>query len=221
MPLSQYLSLRDQPYRPSTFPAINPPRLRAYYSTQYTVDCAYLGNCYPNPVRTGGQYSNVDNKYVGAFLNRAYGPVLVLRGKMPRTPRTASGQRRMGAGQLRYWSMCQNESLTTTAGAGCLYDEQVPLTKRRRYAIVTSLPADRPRNARRECGVGFIPWPANGDGAGHPDDALLLMRNMLPSPDFHHAVQDTRTPGDEAAVLGPYLPTGTYMSIEDFERRGC
>jgi hypothetical protein len=221
MPLDQYLELRDQPGKPSTFPAINPPRFRAYYSTQYTVDCTYLGNCYPNPVRTGGQYSNVDNKYVGAFLNREFGAVLVLRGKMPTTPRTGHGEPRMGTGQLRYWSMCQNESLTTTAGAGCLYDEQVSLAKHRRYTIVTSLPADRPYNARRKCGVGYIPWPANGDGAGHLNDALLLMRNMLPSPDFHRAVQDTQTPGDEIDVMGPYLPSGIYMTTADFERRGC
>jgi hypothetical protein len=221
LPLDVYLSLRDQPGKPPTFPAQNPPKFGAYYSTLYTVNCIYQGVCDPHPARTGGQYSNIDNKYVGAFLNREFGPVLVLTGKMPKTPRTHGGERRTGKGQLRYWSMCQNESLYTTAGAGCLYDEQVPLTKHRRYTIVTSRPADRPRNARRRCGVGFIPWPANGDGAGHLDDALLLLRNMLPSPGFHRAVQDTQVPGDERAVMGPYLPSGRYTTTAQFEARGC
>jgi hypothetical protein len=221
LPLQTYLSLRDQPGKPPTFPAQDPPGFGAFYSSLYTVNCVYQGICDPHPARSGGQYSNLDNQYVGAFLNREFGPVLVLTGKLPRTPRTHGAEARMGKGQLRYWSMCQNESLYTTAGAGCLYDEQVPLTKHRRYTIVTSRLADRPRNARKRCGVGFIPWPANGDGAGHLDDALLLVRNMLPSPGFHRAIQDTRVPGDELAVMGPYLPSGRYMTKARFEARGC
>jgi hypothetical protein len=221
MPLSLYLSLRDQTGKPPSFPAQNPPKFGAFYSTAYTVNCIYLGNCDPHPARAVGQYSNIDNQYVGAFLNREFGPVLVLTGKLPITPRTHGGERRMGKGQLRYWSMCQNESLYTTAGAGCIYDEQVPLARQRRFTIVTSRPADRPRNARKRCGIGFIPWPANGDGAGHPDDALLLVRNMLPSPGFHRAIQDTRVPGDERVVMGPYLPNGRYMTKAQFEARGC
>ena len=221
LPLQTYLALRDQPGKPPTFPAVNPPRFGAFYNTAYTINCVYLNVCEPNPVRSGGQYSNRDIAYVGAFLNRQFGSVLVLRGKLPTTPLTYGREKRMGQGQLRYWSICQNESFATTAGAGCLYDEQVPIDKDRRYTIVTSLPADRPANAYRRCGVGFVPWPENGDGAGHPDDALLLIRNMLPSPSFHQAVQDTRVPGDEAAVMGPYLPTPTYVSKSEFEALGC
>jgi hypothetical protein len=44
---------------------------------------------------------------------------------------------------------------------------------------------------------------------------------MLPSPSFHHAIQDTTTPGDERAVLGPYYPVGHYTTAAVFERRGC
>ncbi len=221
LPLETYLALRDQPGRSSTFPAENPPHFGAFYNTAYTINCVFLDVCEPNPVRSGGQYSNRDVSYVGAFLNRQFGPVLVLRGKLPTTPQTYDREKRMGEGQLRYWSICQNESFATTAGAGCLYDEQVPINEDRRYTIVTSLPDDRPANARKRCGVGFVPWPANGDGAGHPDDALLLIRNMLPSPTFHQAVQDTKVPGDEAEVMGPYLPTATYMSTAEFEDLGC
>jgi hypothetical protein len=86
---------------------------------------------------------------------------------------------------------------------------------------VTSKVGDRPGNATADCGVGFIRWPKRGDGAGHPDDALLFIRNMLPAPGFHHAVQDTRVPGDEREVMGAYLPHARYMSKADFEARGC
>ena len=50
----------------------------------------------------------------------------------------------------------------------------------------------------------------------------MQIRNMLPAPGFHHAIQDTRTPGDEHRVLGSYLPTATYYSGKRaFERLGC
>jgi hypothetical protein len=127
----------------------------------------------------------------------------------------------MGSGQMRYWSLCQNESIATTRGAGCLFDEQVPLDEDRWYTIVTSRREDRPDNARKSCGVGFIPWSKNGDGEGHLDDGLLLLRNMLPSSGFHRAVQNTAVPGDEEQVMGDYLPQTEYTSTDEFENRGC
>ena len=47
------------------------------------------------------------------------------------------------------------------------------------------------------------------------------MRNMLPSAGFTHAVQNSKTPGDEKTVMGSYLPIGKYMSVKQFERRRC
>ena len=156
-------------------------------------------------------------------MNRGFAKrhVLVLRGKLPTTPGTGAGVKRMGRGQMRYWSICQNESLYTTIGAGCLYDSEIPVDKHGNYTIVTSRPGDRPKNAARSCGVGYIPWPAKGDGAGHLDDGLLIVRNMLPSSTFHRAIQDTKKPGDEASVMGPYLPKGTYTTKAAFQKRGC
>lgn len=221
LPLSTYLSLRDQPDKPSTFPAQNPPLFRAYYNSAFSIQCAYLGECGGNPPRTGGQYSNIDNNYLSAYVNREFGPVLVLRGTLPTTPPTFQRVPVMQEGQLRYWSICQNESYATTRGAGCLYDEQVPVDAENQYTIVTSLPGDRPSNATERCGVGYVPWPENGDGAGHPNDGFVIVRNMLPAADFHQAVQDTKLPGDEEQVLGPYLPRGTYMTTAEFEQLGC
>lgn len=221
LPQPLYEALRDQPGKPRTFPADDPPAFHAYYNTAFSIACGYQGQCSGSPQRTGGQYSNADNNYLAAFVNRGFGHVLVLHGKLPTTPETMAGERRMGRGQLRYWSLCQNESLYTTKGAGCRFDEQLPLNRRREYTIVTSLPADRPTNATKRCGVGFVPWPKRGDGDGHLDDGLLLVRNMLPAHSFHRAVQDTKTPGDEKSVLGPYYPRGTYMGTKRFEQRGC
>jgi hypothetical protein len=215
--------LRNQPGKPETFPAAPTPDFREYYNQSWAIGCWYQGNCSGQPTRTGGQYSNIDNDYVAAYVNRGFpaGPVLVLRGKLPTTPHTGPNVTRMGIGQMRYWSMCQDESLFTTKGAGCVYDAQVPVDEHGYYTIVTSLPGDRPSNATTRCGVAYIPWPKNGDGDGHLNDGLLIMRNMLSSPSFHHAVQDTTTPGDERDVLGPYYPKGTYTTKAAFQRKGC
>ena len=223
LPASLYASLRDPAGASPTFPATAKPTFRAYYNTGFSIACSYQGNCGGAPERVGGQYSNIDNQYVAALVNRGFaaGPVLVLTGRLPKTQRTGAKVKTMPAGQLRYWSMCQNESLATTRGAGCVYDAQVPVDKRGSYTIVTSTAADRPKNATARCGVAYIPWPKNGDGAGHAEDGFLLVRNMLPSASFHQAVQNTKTPGDEAAVMGPYLPKGTYTTNQKFERRGC
>jgi hypothetical protein len=223
LPQAVYQALRDQPGKPRTWPAASTPVFRTYDDTQFAIACGYLGQCSGDPARIGGQYSNIDNQYMSAFVSRRFaaGPVLVLYGKLPTTPPTGPGVRRMGTGQLRYWSICQNESLYTTIGSGCVHDSQIPLTRGRRYTIVTSLSSQRPSNAVKRCGVAWIPWPADGDGDGHDHDGLLIVRNMLPSPRFHHAIQDTTTPGDERAVLGPYYPVGHYTTAAAFERRGC
>lgn len=223
LPPSAYASLRDQAGKSATFPAELSPVFRTFYNTGFIISCWYNGNCSGTPAKTGGQYSNIDNEYVAAFVNRGFaeGPVLVLKGKLPTTPDTGPDVKRMGNGQMRYWSICQNESLFTTVGAGCLYGAEIPVDKHDNYTIITSTAADRPKNAKSKCGVGYVPWPAAGDGAGHLDDGFLIVRNMLPSSNFHQAIQNTATPGDEASVMGPYLPKGTYTTKAAFEQKGC
>lgn len=111
--------------------------------------------------------------------------------------------------------------MATTRVQDCVNDEDVVTNRKGRYTIVISSAADRPSNAVRRCGVTWVEAPRRGDGAGHPDDDLILIRNMLPSKRFTHAVQNTSKPGDEKAVMGEYLPTSTYSSVETFEKRGC
>lgn len=222
LPLREYELLRGFPGLPATYPAAPTPVWHTFYNTQLTLECTYLPWCVGPAEHTGGQYSNIDNQYTSASINRGFGPLLVLTGVLPRTPATLAGQPVMnGDVDLRYWSLCDNESVATTRVVGCLYDEQIPTDAAGRYTIVASLPQDRPANATAACGVAWLPLSATGDGAGHPDDGYLIMRNMLPSPGFTHAVQDTRTPGDESVVLGPYLPEGVYTSRAAFEDRAC
>jgi hypothetical protein len=158
-----------------------------------------------------GLGENADNKYVAAYLSQEFGPVLALRAKLPRTPKTFNGEATMGGGQMRFWSMCTG--VLTTQTFGCVVDKDVPVDSKRRYTVVISTAAARPRNATAKCGVAWLPW-------GPVPKGIAVMRNMLPASTFTHAVQNAKR-GEEKTTLGAYYPVGTYSSKAAFEKRGC
>jgi hypothetical protein len=220
-PLSAYLALRGSD---PTFPAQDPPAFWRVFSISSDVACIYQATCGGSPALAPGQYSNLDNAYAVAMVNRGFadGPVLVLRGRMPVTPKTFGGEPTAASTvDMRYWSLCQNESLATTKVASCLDDEQVPVDGTGNYIIVTSTTHDRPKNANAACGVAWLAWPKHGDGEGHLNDGSLLLRNMLPDPSFGSAVQNVSVMGTESSVMGAYLPSGSYTSKAAFEALGC
>jgi hypothetical protein len=164
-------------------------------------------------VGSGGFYENPDNNYIYAQMDQTLGQVLVLHAKAPTTPHTSDGEKRMGSGQLRYWSICTNNPQTTQF-YGCTYDEQVPLDEHGYYTIVISTAAARPSNATLACGIAWLP-------AGALPRTELIMRNMLPSAGFKQAIQNVQV-GHEQQDMGVYYPAGAYYaSALDFERTGC
>jgi hypothetical protein len=216
-----------QAHRDNFEPASNPPAFRATYGIPFLLQCDYRGDCSNNPERNTRFYANADNQYLYSFLNREIGEVVVIRGRIPQTPQTMEGQEFFSDGLLRYWSLCQNEFYSQEVKE-CLFDEQVKINPDGFFTIVTSKPEDRPDTASEECGVGYLPWPNNGDGfsfiEGRMDDldsSFLILRNMLPADDFDQAVQNTSIAGDEAEVMGEYMPKARYMSRSEFEGLGC
>ncbi len=199
------------------------------YNATYANQCNFLNNCQSNPVRLMGYYANLDNQYAAAWLDREIKPIVVIRGKIPNVPATLNGDATFddAQSQLRYWSICQNEYFSQKV-TQCLFDEQIYIQPDGKYLIVTSLLEDKPDNATSECGNGFLEWSKDGDGFGiregrenHGGDGLLLVRNMLPSASFNQAVQNTATPGDEASIMGDFLPTAEYFTKAEFEALGC
>jgi hypothetical protein len=197
--------------------AHDPLQWHVFFNTLYALGSAWeeaygVPNQMPSD-RQGGFYSNVDTTYATASGSRSIGPVLVVRGRAPSSPRTEAGERRMGGGQVRYWSLCENERYTQRF-IDCAHDEQIPLTRHRRFTVVVSQPSQRPANARAECGVTWLRW-------GGQSEALLILRHMLPSPRFVHALRRVERPGDELRVVGDYLPEGRHMARASFEQNGC
>ncbi len=221
---AQYEALRYKANVAPYFPAEPRPVWRVQYNRAYLL-ALYTPGVIPPSTTKGGQsgfFPNLHNQYIRAALNRKLGKVFAVRGRMATTPSTYDGDRFLRPAQLRYQSFCMNESVLTTRVMDCVYDEEIPLAKGRRYLVVTSRAEDRPRNATRTCGVAWIRWSPRGDGGRDRDFGWLQIRTMLPSPTFRNAVQDTKTPGDERAVLGAYFPKSTYYDTKAaFERLGC
>ncbi len=223
VPADTYAGLRQNN------PAKENPIWRAAYNVQFNLRCAFLGMCTGEPERQVAWYANLDNQYLATYLDRSIKPIAVIRGKIPKVPATLAGGDTFdeSQAQLRYWSLCQNEYYSQKV-TGCLYDEQVTINPDGYFTIVTSLESERPSNATDACGIGYLPWSAEGDGLSilpgrnnHENDALLILRNMLPVNGFAKTVQETAIPGDEADVLAEFMPTVQYFTQADFEALGC
>lgn len=216
---------------PTNAPATDPIRWQRFWNAGYSVagifvaDPALRARLFP-PTDSGGFQSNPDTRYLTAPISLRYGPVVTVTGKLPTFPETLPASRAWYPDpfQLRYWSLCTGSAPVSGLGYACVYDQQVPLARGRRYTIVVSRPQDRPRNARPAC--GYL-WLNFGQGENYPSPAarpwidFLYMRFMAPSAGFHQAPQDVRTPGTEARVMGPYFPRSRYTTKADFERLGC
>ena len=176
------------------------------------------GSVYPpvasatNTLPSGGFFDNVNVAYVVTFYSAGFGPVLAFRAKAPTTPPTLAGWPTMGTGQVRYWSVCTNSSASVVYG--CAHDDQVPLDAAGEYTVVISTAANRPANATMGCGAVWLP-------VGPAPQAVVILRNMLPAPDFANAIQNA-TQGTESQTMGPYYPMGRYFAhVSEFEHTGC
>lgn len=212
-----------------TNPAYDPIRWERFFNLDYAsmavvTDCTQAGRegrLAMDPELEGGLYSNRDSAYIYAHLAREFGPVVMIEGRLPRFADTSKAPQRMPDGKLRFWSLCSGESRVTVRTPDCLADRQVLRRSGRNYTIAVSKRADRPANARARCGVAWLDWGERGDGAGDPDYALLIMRNMLVSPEFKRAIQRVERPTTEPQVMGRFFPRSEYSTVEEFEAQGC
>jgi hypothetical protein len=160
-------------------------------------------------------YLDRNNAYIASPTSRAWGKVLVLRGRIPDTVNTYAGNKRFEQAPLRYWSMCHAVAgVSVTETVDCVFDEEVPTDRKGQFTIVVSTPEDRPDNARKRCGVAWLAYGARSDG-------IAIMRNQLPARRFAEAIHRVQQPGTEGQVMGRYMPRGRYTSTRAFERRGC
>jgi hypothetical protein len=219
VPIQPLFADQAAPGTPATFPAHDPIVWEKFFNLPHTQASLYT---YGTPAHDlvdatlggerGGYLSNAHNAYIAALGNRGYGPLLLVRGKAPTTPLTRAGAATMGDGQLRYWSLCTNERHSTRY-IDCVWDEDVPVDANGFYTIVISALDDKPCDDALD-GAVWLKW-------GTSPEVTLIMRHMLPSASFDEAIQRIAHPGEAAAVMGAYLPTGSHTSQAAFEDGSC
>jgi hypothetical protein len=167
--------------------------------------------------------------YLFSWVSRAFGPMLVLRGRMPKFPNTflekgGKGLETMTDWESRYWSLIICEAPPSGLSNDGLTDMQVPLDKDGHYTIVICREEDRPANATEENGVVWMDWSTRGEGIDDPsnraDFGMLVFRYMYNNPGWKRNPARITVPGTEAEVMGPYYPRGEYMDKATFEAKG-
>ncbi len=213
----QYRKLISQPNRPDTWPAQVPAQWFIQLDRKSLLGI-YTGYTNPDAKKSiGGFYPNIDNQYIRTVVNRKHGRVFVVRGKAPTTPKTYDGEGVTGDGELRYWSICSNQSFANTRVNDCLFDEEIPVDRRGFYTVVVSREEDRPRNANKACGLGWLPMAEDGDGMFDEDVTIVQIRHMLAAPDFMHSIQSVERQDELAEVMGPYMPQTMYALPNQIE----
>jgi hypothetical protein len=237
MPVAKWRALCESPdndpaLTPETTPARNPAVLERYFNNTYSLISVFKSPAVratvSHAVETGFGGDPITLFLMG-FVSRRFGPLLVIRGKMPTFPDTFKGQDGGGLEvmtdwQSRYWSVIMSEAPPSGMGADALTDMQVPLDADRNYTIVVCRPDDRPANATDENGVAWMDWGTRGEGLddekNRTDFGLILFRFMYNNPEWANNPDTIVEPGTEAEVMGPYFPRLSYTTTEDFEAQG-
>ena len=136
------------------------------------------GNMWPNP----------DGKYLMMLPGREYqaGRVIVMHGKAPGFPDTFNGSavwepaRGFRSVDVRYWAMCNMNLVSPPSVVACATDLTTAL-QGGEYTIVMSDDRQRPDWLRPD--VNWLPY---GDVQYQK---FVVLRNILPSPDFPHAAE--------------------------------
>ena len=224
----------DPELTPETTPARNPPLLERYFNNKWNMLGVFKSweerkAKFPAGVETGFG-GDPETLFMLGFVSRAFGPVLVIRGKMPLYPDTYRGEDGHGLGVMtdwesRYMSVIMSEAPPSGMGTDGLTDMQIPLDEDRNYTIVVSRAEDRPANATDEHGVAWMDWGTKGEGIddelNRPDFGFLVFRFMHNNPDWAHNPDNIVEPGTEAEVMGPYFPRLSYTDKATFEADGA
>lgn len=237
MTLEQWKALCNAPdndpdLKPESIPARNPPVTERFFNTKYTFIGVFKSpedraKISPNlEMGFGGDPATL---YLFSWVSRAFGPILVLHGKMPKFPDTFAGQggkglKTMTGWDTRYWSLVICEAPPSGLTNDGLTDMQVPRNEDGNFTIVISRKEDRPANATTENGVAWMEWSPRGEGlndaSNRADFGMLVFRYLYNDPNWKHSPANVKVPGTEAEVMGPYCPRGEYMDKATFEAKG-
>jgi hypothetical protein len=175
--------------------------------------------------------SRRNNRTGAASMIRRFG--IAAASAVVKAPTTPSGNKPAPwparGRDLRYWSICDdlkqspipvvvNRLPDGKVDEGCRYDSQVKLDQNGYYTIVVGTETQSAA-IERIPGATFLRFSAAEPTQIHK----LNMRNMLPNPDFHNAIQNLPAggnPSSAAAAMGPYYPRTGFCSLATLANSG-
>jgi hypothetical protein len=146
-----------------------------------------------------GHYQNLDVQYMYEQANTTLGDMLLVRGK---APAFATGP---GTPQVRYWSVCSDESDTPYRTVQCLADQDVQLDSSGYYNIV--IDTNTPPSGY-SASFDYLPW--GSDAFGRP-----IYRQVLAAPGYTQAINSSSLL-PASTTMGAYYPQTTYCSNSVF-----
>jgi hypothetical protein len=187
-------------------------------------------------------YPSQDNSYMSALVSRDYlqppysFDMVVIRMKTPTFPDTQAGVPPYAPANVRFWSMCQDEPITTSV-VRCVPDNKAA-TLNGFATFVISDPSKRPADAvLQRWGASWIPWGAllptdviddiDGNQLTIADGVfyygLILYRQTRANPAFAQSIENVAkvSPRLRQQAMGDYWPKLGYCSAADFEAGGA
>jgi hypothetical protein len=186
--------------------------------------------------------ANVNNSYLSASIDRAfltapYNYNMVVIQMMPPTyDNTQAGVAPYAPAQVRYWSMCENEPMST-AVVRCVPDNQAAALNGMATFVICD-PSYVPSAAvLSQWGATWIPWGAmensdviyndrgqaltNADGVFYYGE--IIYRQTLANPDFTQSIANVANlPAvSRQAAMGAYYPSIGYCTSVAFAQYGA
>jgi hypothetical protein len=186
-------------------------------------------------------YPNLDNKYMAALLSRKYltapynNDLVVVQMRAPTFTDTQAGVPPYANADMRFWSICTDEPLSTGV-VRCMPDDQASKVNGL-VTFVISDPSNQPSaSVLTQWGASWLPWGAlapsdyvydaqenilnNGNGVYYYD--FLIYRQTGASPAFIHSIANvSQMPlALQPAAMGEYWPEIGYCKLQDFQTLG-
>jgi hypothetical protein len=185
-------------------------------------------------------YPSQDNSYLSAIIDRSWigafrYDMVVIRMKAPTFTNTQAGVPAYAPANVRFWSICTNEPVTSSV-VRCIPDNQAR-SLNGYSTFVVSDPSKRPSDfVLNQWGATWIPWGAllptdsiydargnlltNANGVFYY--GLILYRQTLADPNWAQSIENiSKLPRSERqTAMGEYWPSIGYCTTLTFLRAG-
>lgn len=155
---------------------------------------------------SSGNYPNKDNHYIVMPVIRKKDDVLIVRFKAPTYAHLLGDISK----NVRYYSLSQGNEYTNTSIT--IHDEQLRVSNDGFVYVIVANDSEETKTKANELGINFMPWL-------YKDKIVLILRHMLPSPDFKFSTRevplfDKNRPAKEQEAqhkIGAYALVGKFF----------